>query len=171
MYQVLFNNLCQSSWTRGGSAVCVCQGGDWPEVQNDGFVCQQMSFIHMPPQQFGINPQKAPRNPGKVSPTHALGNRHTEVSPICSSCSVPWTDSIPYWSWSRALEDSFLDSWTREFLWILRSPVEKFQHTTGAKNIYEFGCIGEGKKNSSTWLVSPFFHGSTAQCQERLSQL
>ena len=54
-------------------------------------------------------------------------------------------------------------------LWKSRSPVEKLQHTTRAKKS-KIGHIGEGKRNSLTLHASPLPQGSTAQCQESLSQ-
>lgn len=55
----------------------------------------------------------------------------------------------------ESLENSVLDNhpWIREPLWKSRSPAEKFQHTTGAKEI-EIGHNGEGKRNSLTLSAS-----------------
>lgn len=98
-----------------------------------------------------------PRDLGWISPIHASGNKQTDVGLGCGPNSGPWTSSSPPQPWSRSpLENTVLEShpWTRELLWTSKFPAEKSQHTTGAKP-FEFGCIGEGKRNSLALPVSP----------------
>lgn len=56
--------------------------------------------------------------------------------------------------------------WNGVSLWKARSPVQKFQHTTGGKKS-ETGGTEESKSNGFALLASPLPWGGTAQCQEK----
>lgn len=110
------------------------------------------------------------RDLGGVSPTHVSGNGHRDFG--AKLWTLQWyTNCLQAFLamvW-EPLENAVLDNhpWMTEALWKSRAPVEKFQKKK--IYIYEFGCIGEGKRNNLTLPISLFPQCRTVQCQERPS--
>lgn len=107
-----------------------------------------------------------------VSPTHASGNRHTDLSPRCGPCSDPWTGSSSSWTWlgvpgKHCFWLTPMDK--RAFVEVQVSRGEVLVHNW-RKKIYEFWCTGEGKKNSLISPISSFPQGSTVSGQETAFQ-
>lgn len=111
----------------------------------------------------------APAVPGRLSPTCALGNRHTNLGPGCGPWCAPWINSsiskkTVVW---EPLENTDLDNYpgTTEPFWTSRA--EKLHNTVGEKTKHpEDGCIEKGKRHSFTLSKSAFPQGGIAQCQE-----
>lgn len=95
------------------------------------------------------------RDPGGVSCTHVLGNKHTELGPSCGRClahelaPAPLGHSLgaPREHWVRQSPQM------RQTLWKSRSPAKEFQHTVG-KNLSEFRHTGGSKRKCFTLPAS-----------------
>lgn len=103
------------------------------------------------------------RDLGRVLPTHASGNRHTDLSPRCGLSSDPCSRN----PWKNCLRQSHMDD--RAIVKVQVSSREVPAHHWSKKKNSKIGHIKDRKRNIFTWPLLCLSQGGIAQCQETTS--